>query len=104
MDDDLWDTFVTSCEVDLVEPDPAIYNYALEQTGVGPQDAFFVGHARHEIEGAAGVDLRTIAFNRDDDTVLADIVIEDFPELPEIRPSPAIARGTSEGAASPGTP
>ena len=75
---------VSSAEVGVRKPDPAIYLAALERMGVGVGDAAFVGHATDELEGAAGVGLKTIAFRPDDPEVEADAHIEDLSELLEM--------------------
>lgn len=80
--DGVWDSFATSCELKLVKPNPGIYLTALSSLDLYPQEAAFVGHAEAELEGARRLGLRTVAFNRDHDGVVADRVIETFAELP----------------------
>jgi len=79
--DSVWDSFATSCELKVCKPDPQIYLVALNPLGVRPEEAIFVGHAAIELEGAKALGMTTIAFNRDDETVTADHIIDKFPEL-----------------------
>lgn len=78
---DLWSAFATSCELGLVKPDAAIYQHALRGLGTSPRETVFVGHAQVELDGAKAVGMSTIAFNRDDETVTADLVIDRFSDL-----------------------
>ncbi|GAA4161922.1 HAD family hydrolase [Shinella granuli] len=80
--ENLWDSFATSCELKLIKPNPGIYLTALAPFDLYPEEAAFVGHAKSELVGAKKLGLHTIAFNRDDDSVTADQVIEKFEELP----------------------
>ena len=64
--DDVWDVFVTSCEVHCVKPDPRAYLMALEAVDALPREAVFVGHAREELLGAENVWMRALVFNYDD--------------------------------------
>jgi len=57
-----------------------MYEEALNQTGLKPAEAVFVGHKTHELDGARAVGLKTIAFNYDADAQ-ADVFIEDFRDL-----------------------
>ena len=82
--DTIWDSFATSCELKAVKPDPKIYFAALAPFGGKPQDALFVAHAQREIDGAKVLEMTTVSFNRDDDTVTADYHIERFSELPSL--------------------
>jgi len=76
----VWDSFTSSLEVGTRKPDPRIYRAALEQLGAAPGRTVFVGHKASELEGARGVGMHTVAFNRDPDAE-ADITIEKFEEL-----------------------
>ena len=76
----VWDSFIASMEVGTRKPDPQIYRAALEQLGVPPAQALFVGHKASELEGARHVGMQTIAFNRDPDAE-AEFCIDNFPEL-----------------------
>jgi FMN phosphatase YigB (HAD superfamily) len=79
--DKVWDAFATSSELGAMKPDPRIYQAALEPLGLPPREAAFVGHAAVELDGAKALGMRTIAFNRDDETVTADFIIDRFEEL-----------------------
>lgn len=85
--DAVWDAFATSCELGVNKPDSRIYLAALEPIGVLPQEAAFVGHSIRDLGGAKTLGMTTIAFNRDDETVEADIVIEQFADLLDVAKS-----------------
>lgn len=76
----VWDAFVSSMEVGVRKPDPKIYHTALQQLGLTPDQAAFVGHRTAELDGARSVGMRTIAFNYDKDAS-ADVYIEKFADL-----------------------
>ncbi len=82
--DDVWDTFVASSKIGVAKPQAGIYLTALEALGVAPGNAAFVGHEAIELEGAGALGMTTIAFNRDDETVTADHVIDRFPRLLDV--------------------
>ena len=79
----VWDAFVSSSEVGVCKPDPRIYHAALRQLGSLPCEAVFVGHKASELEGAKGVGLTTIAFNRDPGAQ-GDMHIERFADLLQV--------------------
>ena len=76
----VWDVVISSKEMKVRKPAPSMYQEAINQTGVRPDEAVFVGHKTHELEGARAVGLRTVAFNYDSDAP-ADIYIEKFCDL-----------------------
>jgi putative hydrolase of the HAD superfamily len=76
----VWDAVISSCDIGIRKPNAGIYQAALQQLGVTPEEAVFVGHNSSEIQGAAHVGLGTIAFNYDDD-VKADIYLTQFADL-----------------------
>ena len=76
----LWDTFISSYELGMRKPEPGIYHAALEQLGLRPDEALFVGHKISELDGARAVGLKTIAFNYEDNAQ-ADVHIEHFSDL-----------------------
>ena len=76
----LWDSITPSSEVGVQKPDPTIYRLALQQLGVSPNQAVFVGHKSTELEGAQHVGMRTVAFNYENDAK-ADFYIEKFSDL-----------------------
>jgi putative hydrolase of the HAD superfamily len=67
---ELLDTIVISSEVGMRKPDPGIFQLALEQLGVEPHDAMFVGdRLETDVQGAARVGMTTVQalwFNADD--------------------------------------
>jgi putative hydrolase of the HAD superfamily len=61
----LFDSAVFSCSVGLRKPDPAIYRLALDELGVEPGDAMFVGDgANDELGGAERVGMRAVLILR----------------------------------------
>jgi putative hydrolase of the HAD superfamily len=61
----LFDSTVFSCSVGLRKPDPAIYRLALDELGVEPGDALFVGDgANDELAGAERVGMRAVLILR----------------------------------------
>ena len=76
----VWDSIVSSLELGTRKPDPKIYQAALQQLGLTPDQAAFVGHKASELAGAHEVGMRTIAFNYDKDAS-ADFYIEKFSDL-----------------------
>lgn len=80
----IWDSFATSCELNIVKPDPGIYMAALDPLEIAPDEAAFVGHAQHELDGAKRLGMTTVAFNRDDETVRGDYFIERFSDLDDL--------------------
>ena len=81
--DSLWDSFATSCELNLCKPEPGIYLSALAPLDLYPEEAAFVGHAATELAGAKALRMTTVVFNGDDETVKADHNIDHFTELPD---------------------
>ena len=76
----VWDAIISSMDIGTRKPDPLIYQAALQQLRLNPDQAVFVGHRASELDGARAVGMQTIAFNYDDDAS-ADIFIEKFSEL-----------------------
>jgi putative hydrolase of the HAD superfamily len=76
----VWDSLISSKEIGICKPDPKIYEAALKQLGVQPQQAVFIGHKASELDGAKAVGMQTIAFNYDQ-TVKADYYIDKFSDL-----------------------
>lgn len=81
---DVWDSIVSSRELGIRKPNPAIYQAALNQLGIYSRQAVFVGHKGSELLGARAVGMRTIAFNYEED-VSADVYIENFSDLLNIQ-------------------
>jgi putative hydrolase of the HAD superfamily len=76
----VWDVVISSKELGVRKPSPEMYQEALSQAGVTPEEAIFVGHKKSELDGAKAVGLKTIAFNYDRDAT-ADIYINHFSDL-----------------------
>jgi putative hydrolase of the HAD superfamily len=76
----LWDSIIPSNEVGVQKPDPRIYQLALNQLGIEPERAIFVGHNTNELQGARKTGMKTVAFNYDRDAQ-ADFYIKEFAEL-----------------------
>ncbi|HSB00957.1 MAG TPA: HAD family hydrolase, partial [Anaerolineales bacterium] len=73
----VWDSIISSMDIGTRKPDPRIYQAALEQLGLTPDQAVFVGHRASELAGARSVGMKTVAFNYDKDAG-ADFFIEKF--------------------------
>jgi len=76
----IWDTIISSAELGIQKPDPQIYQAALQQLGLHPAQAVFVGHDASELGGARAVGMKTVAFNYDK-AANADYYIEHFAGL-----------------------
>jgi len=79
----IWDTIISSAELGVCKPDPQIYQAALQQLGLHPGQAVFVGHNALELDGATKVGMKTVAFNYDK-AAEADYYIEHFADLLEL--------------------
>jgi HAD superfamily hydrolase (TIGR01509 family) len=82
--DTIWDSFATSCEIKAIKPSPEIYLAALEPFDGNPLESIFVAHAQKEIDGAKALGMTTVVFNRDDETVQGDYILDKFVELPSL--------------------
>lgn len=84
--DQVWDVFVSSCEVGVKKPDARIYRRALSELGIEPSEAAFVGHKASELQGAKDEGLITAAFNYDKKAldVKTDFYITYFKDLLDI--------------------
>jgi len=76
----VWDSIISSQEIGVRKPDPAIYRAAMRQLGVTSERTVFVGHKASELDGARAVGMRTIAFNYEI-SAKADYYIQQFPDL-----------------------
>jgi putative hydrolase of the HAD superfamily len=76
----LWDVFISSKELGVRKPDSEMYEKAIQQVGICPTDAVFVGHKITELDGARLAGMRTIAFNFEKGAI-ADFYIENFCDL-----------------------
>jgi putative hydrolase of the HAD superfamily len=57
------DAMACSSALGAHKPDPATYLHALQQAGLAPHEAAFVGHDADELEGAHRVGMATVAVN-----------------------------------------
>jgi len=76
----VWDSVISSKDLGIRKPNPQIYQAALQQLGLKPEESIFVGHNATELEGARAIGLRTVAFNYDQEAV-ADYYIDHFADL-----------------------
>jgi len=76
----VWDSIISSQEVGIEKPDPAIYAACLVQLGLEASQALFVGHSPEELEGARKAGMPTAAFNYPTEAE-ADSFVETFPDL-----------------------
>jgi len=76
----VWDSIISSQEIGVRKPDPAIYHAAMRQLGVTSNHAAFVGHKATELDGARAVGMKTIAFNYEQ-SAKADFYIQQFSDL-----------------------
>ena len=67
--DDAFDQMVISGEVGVMKPEPRIYQIALEQAGVDPDEAVFVDDFFENVEGCRAVGMHGIHF-RDPETAM----------------------------------
>ena len=82
----LFDVEVFSARVGLRKPDPRIYRLALDELGVRPEEAVFVGDgANDELAGAERVGIRAIGLERPgEDLDWEGLRIRVLPELLEL--------------------
>jgi len=76
----VWDSIISSMDIGTRKPEPKIYQAALQQLGLTPDQAVFVGHRASELRGARAAGMQTVAFNYDKDAS-ADFFIEKFSDL-----------------------
>lgn len=84
--DGVWDSYADSSVLKVVKPNPEIYMAALDPIGVSPENAAFVGHAQHELDGAKAIGMTTIMFNPYPDCKKADFRAKEFRDLLTIQP------------------
>ena len=70
--DDAFDHMVISAEVGVMKPETRIYQIALEQAGVSPNEAVFVDDFYENIEGCQAVGMHGIHF-RDPQTAMTEL-------------------------------
>ncbi len=89
---DWFSVVVSSADVGVTKPDPAIFRVALDRLGVQPEQALYVGDdVRNDYHGARQAGLHAVLLNRDDEplpegvravaalTDLPGLLDEDFP-------------------------
>lgn len=76
----LWDIIISSKDLGVRKPAPILYEEAILQTGLKPNEAVFVGHKAYELEGARKAGFQTIAFNYEKAAV-ADEYVKKFRDL-----------------------
>lgn len=82
-----FDPIVISGEVGVAKPDPKIFEYALQQTGVAPSEALYVGDSpTYDIAGAKGIGIKMVWINRNSSPtenleIKPDTVVRDLREL-----------------------
>jgi HAD superfamily hydrolase (TIGR01549 family)/HAD superfamily hydrolase (TIGR01509 family) len=79
----VWDSIISSYEMGVCKPEPAIYHAALCQLGLSAGQTAFVGHNLAELAGARALGMKTIAFNSDAGAQ-ADYFIASFGELLQV--------------------
>ena len=62
--DPFFDTIVISSEVGVKKPDPAIFSFALEQTGLLQNEVIYVGDTDDDVAGAAAAGILPIFIDR----------------------------------------
>lgn len=67
--DDAFDKIIISAEVGVAKPEPRIFQIALEQLGVSPNEAVFVDDFLINIEGCEKVGIKGIHFQDPDSTL-----------------------------------
>jgi HAD superfamily hydrolase (TIGR01549 family) len=86
---DAFEVIVISQEVALRKPDPAIFRYALERMGVGPEVAIYAGdNASHDVAGAQAAGVASVWVNRTQTPYEGDrpptAVVQSLAELPAL--------------------
>jgi putative hydrolase of the HAD superfamily len=76
----VWDAITSSKELGIRKPNPQIYQAALQQLGLQPSQAVFVGHSALELDGARAVGIKTVAFNYEEGAI-ADYYIVHFADI-----------------------
>jgi putative hydrolase of the HAD superfamily len=59
-----FDSVIISGEVGVKKPDPAIFAFVLEQTGLAPADVVYVGDTQEDVAGAIAAGIRPILLVR----------------------------------------
>lgn len=78
---DQFDHQTFSAEVNLIKPDPAIYQHSLRGVGVAASEALFVDDKEPNVQGARAMGIHAIRF-RSVEQLRAELGNMDFPILP----------------------
>ena len=62
-----FDSVVISAEVGVKKPDPRIFDAALEQTGIKPEEAIYVGDTEDDIKAARAAGMVPVLIQRDNE-------------------------------------
>ena len=85
-----FDSVIISGEVGVKKPDPAIFSFGLEQTGLAPSDVVYVGDTQEDVAGAIAAGIRPIFLARPHNRTNSDALDYQsrYPdeELPKNRP------------------
>jgi FMN phosphatase YigB (HAD superfamily) len=76
----VWDAFISSVDVGIAKPDPAIFILALSACSVPASSAIFVGHEAIELLGASQAGLRSVGIGEGLSSS-SDYIIDDLTEL-----------------------
>jgi HAD superfamily hydrolase (TIGR01509 family) len=74
------DRMISSIEVGVAKPEPAIYTLYAEKCGLRPEEIAFVGHDLNELRGAQEAGMKGLAF-RPDQPGTFEPEFYDFPDL-----------------------
>jgi len=66
---DAFDHIVISSEVGLAKPDPRIFQLALDDLGISPQEAVFIDDFEVNIEAAGEIGMHAILFRNTEQTI-----------------------------------
>jgi putative hydrolase of the HAD superfamily len=59
-----FDTIIISGDVGVKKPNPAIFSFALEQTGLSKNEVIYVGDTNEDVDGAMAAGIRPIFLAR----------------------------------------
>jgi putative hydrolase of the HAD superfamily len=84
----LFDCVVISGEVDVKKPDPRIFDFALTDMGLQPEEVVYVGDASVDVDASRAAGIASIRIDRDGGSWShaedADLVIASLTELPPL--------------------
>jgi putative hydrolase of the HAD superfamily len=98
-----FDTVIISGEVGVKKPDPAIFSFGLEQTGLAPDNVVYVGDTHEDVAGAIAAGIRPIFLARPHNRTKGNAldyrsahVREDLPEKRSCRHEVTVIRSLQE--------